>query len=487
MLFLLFASLALISGGAASNVVELEDSSFDGELEKIDTALVMFYAPWCGHCKKLKPEFAKASGDLIANDPPVTLVQVDCTEAGKDTCGRFEVRGYPTLKIFRNGELSSDYNGPRDAAGITKYMKSQVGPASRPVPDVAAAEKELAKADVVVWYLGAEDDDLSKTFQKVAAKLRENVNFAHSASEEVAKAVGQPLGSVVLVRPKQLQTKMEASLVTYAGSATDKSALEAFITQKYHGLVGHRTPDNAKDFASGASVVAYYAVDYVKNAKGTNYWRNRVMKVCKEFPDYKCAVSSKDDFAHELSEFGHDYVAGTVPVICARDAAGLKYKMTEEFSIDNFKQFMVDLQAGDIEPYLKSEPVPDNSGVNVKVAVAKNFEELVTKSTKDVLVEFYAPWCGHCKKLTPVYEELADKMAAEEVEIVKMDATANDVPPQYNVRGFPTLYWLPKDTKTIKSYEGGREVDDFIKFIAEHATDELTGYDRKGKAKKGEL
>ena len=44
-------------------------------------------------------------------------------------------------------------------------------------------------------------------------------------------------------------------------------------------------------------------------------------------------------------------------------------------------------------------------------------------------------------------------MAAEEVEIVKMDATANDVPPQFNVRGFPTLFWLPKDTKTPKTYE----------------------------------
>jgi len=123
----------------------------------------------------------------------------------------------------------------------------------------------------------------------------------------------------------------------------------------------------------------------------------------------------------------------------------------------------------------------------VKTAVARNFDELVTKSEKDVLVEFYAPWCGHCKKLTPIYEELGEKMADEDVEIVKMDATANDVPPQFNVRGFPTLFWLPKDTKTPKTYEGGREVDDFVKYIAEHATSELKGYDRKGKAKKSEL
>ena len=78
----------------------------------------------------MKPEFEKAAGLLLENDPPVHLVKVDCTEEGKDTCGRFEVRGYPTIKIFRDGELSSDYNGPREYAGIVKYMKSQVNNSS---------------------------------------------------------------------------------------------------------------------------------------------------------------------------------------------------------------------------------------------------------------------------------------------------------------------------------------------------------------------
>merc|ERR1719336_870252 len=155
--------------------------------------------------------------------------------------------------------------------------------------------------------------------------------------------------------------------------------------------------------------------------------------------------------------------------------------------MDTFREFLNDLKDGELEPYLKSEAVPDNSGVNVKVAVAKNFEELVTKSEKDVLVEFYAPWCGHCKKLTPIYDELGEKMAEENVEIVKMDATANDVPPAYDVKGFPTLYWVPKVSKKPESYNGGRELDDFIKFISEKATDELKGYNRKGKAKKSEL
>jgi protein disulfide isomerase family A protein 3 len=477
----------LFSVSTAQNVLDLTDASFEGELAGVETALVMFYAPWCGHCKKIKPEFEKSGGDLLRNDPPVTLAKVDCTEAGKEICNKFEVRGYPTLKIFRNGELSADYNGPREAAGITKYMKAQVGPASRKLADADAAKKQLAKEEVVIYYLGADDTDTGKAFHKLAAKMRENFAFAHSDDAGVAEALGQPLdGQVVLVRPKHLQTKLEPAQVVYTGAA-DKADLEAWIVGNYHGLAGHRTPDNAKDFAKTAAVVAFYGVDYVKNVKGTNYWRNRVAKVCKEFPGFKCAISNKDDFAQELTEYGFDYVGGDKPVVTARDPKGLKFKMEDEFSVDTFKTFMTLLEAGEVDPYIKSESLPDNTAANTKTAVARNFEDLVMKSSKDVLIEFYAPWCGHCKKLTPIFAELGDKMAVEDVEIVKMDATANDVPPQFNVKGFPTLYWLPKDTKVPKTYEGGREVDDFVNYIAEHATDELAGWDRKGKVKKQDL
>lgn len=76
------------------------------------------------------------------------------------------------------------------------------------------------------------------------------------------------------------------------------------------------------------------------------------------------------------------------------------------------------------------------------------------------------------------------QLANEEVAIVKMDATANDVPSPYDVRGFPTLYWAGKDSKDSPiRYEGGRELEDFIKYIAKHSTSELQGYDRKGKEK----
>lgn len=77
----------------------------------------------CGHCKRLKPEYAKAAELLLGNDPPITLAKVDCTESGKKTCNKYSVSGYPTLKIFSGGDVVSDYNGPREAAGIAKHMR----------------------------------------------------------------------------------------------------------------------------------------------------------------------------------------------------------------------------------------------------------------------------------------------------------------------------------------------------------------------------
>ena len=70
----------------------------------------------------------------------------------------------------------------------------------------------------------------------------------------------------------------------------------------------------------------------------------------------------------------------------------------------------------------------------------------------------------------------------DSIVIAKMDATANDVPASYDVRGFPTIYFAPKNSKNSpRKYEGGREVDDFIKYLAKEATDPLNGFDRTGK------
>ena len=94
---------------------------------------------------------------------------------------------------------------------------------------------------------------------------------------------------------------------------------------------------------------------------------------------------------------------------------------------------------------------------------------------KNVLRNFIATFCD------TLYDSTS--LIHESLQIVKMDATANDVPPTFVVHGFPTIYWSPKNTKEPKKYEGGRDLNNFIEYIAKHATEELSGYDRDGKLK----
>ena len=226
-------------------------------------------------------------------------------------------------------------------------------------------------------------------------------------------------------------------------------------------------------------------MDYIKNPKGTNYWRNRVLKVAKEFPAVQFAISNSDVFAGEVDEFGLKPGTGkeATPVVGARDKDGKKYVLNEKFSVEALQDFVENFAAGKLEAHVKSEEIPEDNSGPVTTVVGKNFDDVVTNTDKDVLIEFYAPWCGHCKKLAPIWEELGEELKNEDVTIAKLDATANDVPSQFVVHGFPTLYFYPADTKEPKKYEGGREVKDFIKFLAKHASKGLKGFDKDGSKK----
>ncbi|KAK7463957.1 hypothetical protein BaRGS_00038039 [Batillaria attramentaria] len=480
--FLLF-SCALLAV-SASDVLEFTDDNFKDKVAQHDVILVEFYAPWCGHCKKLAPEYEKAATRLKSNDPPVPLAKVDCTEE-KDTCSQYGVSGYPTLKIFKGGELKKDYDGPREADGIVRVMQKEAGPSSKEITEPSELDKFLSKESAaVVGFFTDADSSLAKTFQKVA-DTTDDMRFAHTVAKSVLDKYDYK-DEIVLFRPKAMQNKFEESAVKFPDSPSHGN-IKLFLEKEQFGLCGHRTSANAGKFKRPL-FVAFYDVDYVKNAKGTNYWRNRVMKVAKKLTDEGLsayfAVSNKGEMLQELEECGLE-TSSDAPVVCGYDSASRKFYL-QQFTMDKFEQFVRDVLDQKLDPYLKSEPVPDNDQP-LKVAVAKNFQELVNDPDRDVLIEFYAPWCGHCKNLAPKYEELAEKMKDEpEITIAKMDATANDVPTPYEVRGFPTIYFAPKGSKSSpKKYESGREVDDFIKYLARESTNELQGWDRKGKKKGG--
>lgn len=480
----LLVGLFFVIGAAfcSDDVLDLTDSNFKDGVAGKDIMLVEFFAPWCGHCKRLAPEYETAATALLKNDPPVSLAKVDCVGEGKDTCSKYGVSGYPTLKIFRGGEMSSDYDGPRDSDGIVKYMKSNAGPSSTELKDVSHLDSKLESSEdlLIVGFFSGENE-VSKHFQKAADKKRTDFNFAHSMNSEINEKYGHN-DVVVLFRPKHLHAKFEAQHEVLSSAASVDDILN-FIDEKQLGMVGQITQSN-EAILKKPSVIAYYRVDWKRNHKGSRYYRNRVARIAKKFiAQINFAIAAKSDFSRQISDWG--FKDDDEVKVAARNAKGEVFLMTDDFSVDNLEKFVNEFKDNKLEPYIKSEDIPENNDGPVKVVVGKNFNEIVNDPTKDVLIEFYAPWCGHCKTLEPKFNELGENLKdIKDVVIAKMDATANDVPQPFEVQGFPTLYWAPMGNKeNPKKYQGGREVSDFTEFIKKEATNPVE-FPKKKKSKK---
>ncbi|XP_055328924.1 protein disulfide-isomerase A6 homolog [Paramacrobiotus metropolitanus] len=121
--------------GGGKDVVKLDDSNFEELVLNSDEPwMVEFYAPWCGHCKSLAPEWAKAASELKGK---MKLGAYDA-DAQKTYAGRYQIRGFPTIKYFAAGKKDDpqDYDGPRDASGIVAWASDKSAD-SAPAPELS--------------------------------------------------------------------------------------------------------------------------------------------------------------------------------------------------------------------------------------------------------------------------------------------------------------------------------------------------------------
>ena len=113
------------------------------------SVLVMFYAPWCGHCKRAKPHFVSAAAKLKAEGVEGKVAAVDCT-VNRKLSQRFEVKGFPTIKYFKDGEMAFDVGDAREEASIIKFMKDPKEPPPPPPPETPWADEETEVVHLTV-------------------------------------------------------------------------------------------------------------------------------------------------------------------------------------------------------------------------------------------------------------------------------------------------------------------------------------------------
>lgn len=468
---LLFAILALffltVRGEASEDVSDSGDvvvatkDNFENIISGDHLTLVKFFAPWCGHCKKMAPDFKEAATELKGK---ATLVDVDAT-VEKSLAEKYGIRGFPTLKLFSNGELLSDYKGSRTKDDIVKYIERSMLPSVVEFTDADSLSTYLKENKGKTMVFGAALDKLSANFKKLSMSMRDNMPDSISFASVPDGSYLKDLISDKIAPDSIFLSRDDGTTETYTG---DSDGLDSWLQVAALPLFAELSRTNAGMYTELDKPILMLFQDPDKKDEEVN-------KIIKEV----AAASRKEGVPFtwinsvELKSFAdHLGLGDKSPALAVYEfKSDTKFVFNDEFNKENLSAWVSKISKGEIAPTMKSESIPETNDEPVKIVVGDSWGEIVQDESKDVLIEQYAPWCGHCKQLEPIYNDLANKLGdVKTLVIAKMDATKNDAPKDYKAQGFPTLHFFPAGSKDGKPYEGGRTLKDFVKFLQENAT-----------------
>jgi len=438
-------SFLLVAGAAAQQVLVLTNDNYKETLEKnAEGILVEFYAPWCGHCKKLEPEWDKAAEQLHSDGIKIPLSKVDAT-VESTLSNEVGVSGYPTIK-WCVASKCADYDGPRQADGIVQWVKTMTGP--------AVTESEPTGTDAVTVLL--KGSELPSWYEEGAKVHRKKATFYY---------VKDDASSMTLTHTGEDAIKPDAV-------PSDADSFEKFMKDNTFPLFGALDGDTFQTYMERGNGMIWTLLPMTEeNMKEVVEEKREMMtNVAKKLgSEYSVTWTNTDSFKKVLeSMFG---ITEFPRMVVQKTVGGKKNFIYDgEITEEKVLAYIQDVKDDKITSHLKSEEIPAANDDPVKVIVGKSIETEVFHAEKDVLFEIYAPWCGHCKKLDPELVKVGKKVVKEGLSdilvIAKMDGTQNDSPVEsMSWTGFPTIYYVKAGSDKPEKFDGPRDAKGIWKWI----------------------
>jgi len=322
----------------------------------------------------------------------------------------------------------------------------------------------------VALFADAESDEAAaNTFAKIADDHRTEYTFVSAPAALGSKHCKDGQKLVVLKTFDDLSA-------SYSGDIEEEPVM-AFVGAESLPLLAEVGPENYSKYMARGLPFAWLFLD-PEDTDASDAAKKAVGASAKEFKG-KVSFVWLSGKQYESMVTKMALSGKKLPALSIEDSKGKHYPLSEEGDVTtkDVTALVSGFLDGKLEAKIKTEPKretnpdPDDG---VWVMTGDSFESEGTNSDKDVLIEFYAPWCGHCKKLAPVFAEVADYLKdVSGIRIAKMDATINDPPSDIEVRGFPTLKFKKAGTSDWADYNGGRDKEAFLSFLKKNAKAEF--------------
>ncbi|KAJ3428101.1 protein disulfide isomerase [Anaeramoeba flamelloides] len=177
-------------------------------------------------------------------------------------------------------------------------------------------------------------------------------------------------------------------------------------------------------------------------------------------------------YSNELPTLADRYLITEFPgMVLINNINKEHYTYKGKFTKNEIKNWLNDFFAGKVEKSIKKELIPESNDGLIKTVVYDNWDEIVNDPEKDVLIKIYADWCQHCKKLEPVYQELAEKFQdSQNLVFAQINGDKNEIKPDLKVSGYPTIMLFPAENKKefILFEEEERSIETLSKFLTEN-------------------
>ncbi|XP_031347999.1 protein disulfide-isomerase-like [Photinus pyralis] len=441
-------------------VVTLTKQNFNSFISTNAYVFVKFYAPTCGYCKLLAPEYSKVGEILLNKGSSVALAEVDAT-LETSLAKEYGIKGYPTIKLFRNG-APLNYTGGRTSEEIARWLNKKTGPPAQNLINVVDAKTLIDENEAIA--IGFFEDKSSKDargFLQVADENNEFV-FGITSDPDIFREYSANDGDILVYNRfngRKLHFNLDLSV----------NNLHNVLFEISPPLLTEYNVKSVRKFFEG-EIKDFLFLFLRKSVPESSNLEEEARSVARSFKGKVLFITVDADKVANKELLDYLEVpmrdVPTMRIVNANHDSTSFIPESYDVTANTIEEFVQSYLNGELYPTSSSEELPDdwNKGTIYKL-VGSNFYSVVFDAEKDVLVNFHVPWSRECQGLAPIFAEVSEHLRSDDGVVFAQINVQKNFLKYTRIQSVPTIQLCRRGDNEIITYEGDFTFEGIIQFL----------------------